>query len=331
MIDVFIIGSGRSGTTWLSAIFDSHPDTLLIHEPDEIRSDRRVPFNPGTGDIAHGRQDAADYAGELAGVRALRAVQKQPFFKKTYRRPAAEALRRGLIFALAAAEKPLGRVLPLNRIQIPDLAAMPPQLVAKSVISVARLPLFAAAMPDTRFIHILRHPAGVTASRLKGAKIGKMPPARLPLDQLRLPLAEESGLTQEHVAEMGDVERSAWSWALTNDFALRACEGLPNVFVLRYEDLCEDPMAVSRSLLDWTGLGWHPQVDAFVGLSLKAQGDSRDYHGVVRDPKVVVHRWKQTMAAEDVAAIERAVGGTRPGRLFGIGADAGGADRKAQG
>lgn len=33
---ILILGSPRSGTTWLAAIFDSHEDILYRHEPDIV-------------------------------------------------------------------------------------------------------------------------------------------------------------------------------------------------------------------------------------------------------------------------------------------------------
>src|ERR1700712_4231116 len=33
---IFIFSSPRSGSTWLAKAFDSHPDTLYLHEPDIV-------------------------------------------------------------------------------------------------------------------------------------------------------------------------------------------------------------------------------------------------------------------------------------------------------
>ena len=31
---ILLVGLPRSGTTWVGKIFDSHPSTLYLHEPD---------------------------------------------------------------------------------------------------------------------------------------------------------------------------------------------------------------------------------------------------------------------------------------------------------
>lgn len=46
-----VLGSPRSGTTWLGKIFDSHPDVLYLHEPDTIRRNWDIPFLPEGEDL----------------------------------------------------------------------------------------------------------------------------------------------------------------------------------------------------------------------------------------------------------------------------------------
>ena len=41
---VFIVGTARSGTTFLAKLLDSHPDVLYRHEPDSVLVNTEIPF-----------------------------------------------------------------------------------------------------------------------------------------------------------------------------------------------------------------------------------------------------------------------------------------------
>src|ERR1700757_2925244 len=67
---ILILGSPRSGTSWLAKIVDSHPDVLFRHEPDEASGTRA---NPTAQLLA------------WAQPTGLRVVAKRPWFQKSWR------------------------------------------------------------------------------------------------------------------------------------------------------------------------------------------------------------------------------------------------------
>ena len=66
---ILILGSPRSGTTWLAKIFDSHPDILYRHEPDELT----LP-EPGL--------DPAEQVRRWLRQRGLRAAAKRKYVRR---------------------------------------------------------------------------------------------------------------------------------------------------------------------------------------------------------------------------------------------------------
>ena len=64
---ILVLGYPRSGTTWLAKIFDSHPDILYRHEPDEL--------SPARPDMAPNVQIRT-----WLRQRGLRSAAKRPRF-----------------------------------------------------------------------------------------------------------------------------------------------------------------------------------------------------------------------------------------------------------
>ena len=52
MNNILLIGSGRSGTSFFQRIFDSHPDTFNLHEPDIVIPRKTPPFLVAPEDYA---------------------------------------------------------------------------------------------------------------------------------------------------------------------------------------------------------------------------------------------------------------------------------------
>lgn len=317
MKPVFLIGSGRSGTTFIQRVFDSHPDTLCLHEPDSIRRTTNPPFTPLEEDYDDLKDATARYVKELMSVRGLRAVSKRPFFHKSYRGPAREAARRGVLTVMNGLDLTLGRLVRMAACPIPDFADTSAAItVMKSVECLSRLPLIARACPDVQVVHILRHPCGFAASQLRGRKLGKMPPAKLFPSRLELPIAREHGLTVEKVEAMDPIERIAWGWTISNDTALTLSEGLPNVQPLVYDALCDNLLPEAKILLESCGLDGHAQVEEFLKFILGQSPDNRGYFSVVRNPRDAAHHWRQTMPKEQVDKIMAIATLSPAGRIF---------------
>ena len=130
----------------------------------------------------------------------------------------------------------------------------------------------------------------------------------------RTGVARSRGLTVERFFAMSAIERIAWRWALLNEKTLHELSGLPNCRVVRYEDLCDRPIEVSRDLLAFAHLDWADQTHAFVSSSTAREDGS--YYGVFKDPREAANKWRKTLPQEAIETILHVAGQTDSGRLF---------------
>ena len=306
---IFIFGSSRSGTTWAGKIFDSHPDVLYRHEPDIGLRAEHMPF------ICNAHEpfieEARNYLSELVNVRDVKTVGTQPVFERAYRNSVLHELRKAYISFL----KTGGRGLPmLNRWVIPDFTGSASlRVVIKSVSALGRTALYADAAPDSRIIHIIRHPCGHVASVLRGQELGKL--TTIPLGFCEADTAAEYGLTVEKLEAMSVAERAAWRWVVMNHKAMRDTEGNARVMRLRYEDLCAAPIDVSKQLMEFTGLSWEPEIETFLLSSTSSEGPET-FFGVYRYPLEAANKWQEQLAPEQIETIMDIVKDTPPGQLF---------------
>ena len=75
-------------------------------------------------------------------------------------------------------------------------------------------------------------------------------------------------------------------------------DGLRHCKLVRYEDLCEDPIAVARDLFSHTELDWNVQTEHFVRMSVSR--DQRSYYRTFR-------RWKRSVRRYALSAYPRGV------------------------
>ena len=315
---VLLIGSGRTGTTWIGRIFDSVPQTIYLHEPDLVVYDPAFPVVPDPETMPELVAVADRFLDRLAGARPLKAVAARPILRKPYRSTPAHFLRNALIYGLRGLEEVIGSRV--QKLHVPDLVGRRHRAglttVIKSVSGLGRLPIFAAARPTTPIVHVIRHPCAVVASLLRGIAEGKMPRPRLYDPQLRLPPAQRRGLDRAAADRLDDLETIAWRWLVMNEWALEAAPGDARVRVLRYEDMALDPMTTARELLAWCGLPWTEATENFLSRSSRGPAEGVRYHGVIRDSRAASERWREELDEAQIARIEAITGDSAPGRLY---------------
>ena len=292
---ILIVGAPRSGTTWLAKIFDSHPDVLYRHEPDEVV--------PASGSIG---QDMARWVRQ----HDARTAGKRPFFRKSWQGTPAWLLRSALAYAGAAAER-----IGLPGWPIRDLGTLGcARVVIKSVRLSTGIGAFAQAYPSGRAVLIVRHPCGQVASVMRGARDGRFalaePGTDMPFDEAEaVRFAARHGVDEPAFQRLPDAAKYAWSWRAFNETAWAAVSGQSNALVVVYEALCVRPAAEAQAILAFAGLAWHRQTEAFLARSTSGHG-AAGYYAVMRNSITAAEQWRTAMAAEDQDAVRAVVRGS---------------------
>ncbi|HWU55579.1 MAG TPA: sulfotransferase [Rhizomicrobium sp.] len=310
---IFIFSSARSGSTWVAKAFDSHPDTLYLHEPDIV--DRGSDLLPHwfDGDASGCEERARQYLSRLAQNRNLRTVGTRPIFRKTYRSDIAWKIRIGLIYAGKGLER-AGLTAMAERIEIPDMAraGFTPRLVVKSVSALGRIEALVKSAVPMSPILLLRNPCAFVQSYLRGNRMGVM---RAPGRMGRLLQTRSARRLNVDAAldkTEDPVERLAWEWLLANCEANDAIAQAGGI-VVKYEDVAASPEKELRSLFSRLGLDWPDSTTQFLQTSSAGEGS---YYSLTRDPLVAISRWKQEMPQAHIEKVQDIVSRAPVGRQY---------------
>ncbi len=316
---ILLFGMPRSGTTWLGKTFDSHPQTLYLHEPDSRDSLLDIPIVPDQLGYDEFANRAKNYVEALSTMRSIAVLGKLPLFNKEYYPPGYGLYLRSWIL--------LGKALGKFGIacSLPDPFSVRRErsrvLVWKSIESLARLPLFMSATAgDVWGIHILRHPGGYIDSVLRGERSGRFSsavPASEDYGFFELLLASEVNaryqLSMETIKHMSPVSRLAWRWVFVNEKAWSELKDHARYEIARYETLAMDPISGFKELFAAIGLPWAAETEAFLGRSTGT--DDKNYYSVVRDSARAANSWRDSLARKDQADIEDVI---RRSELCGV-------------
>jgi hypothetical protein len=269
----FIVGVPRSGTTLLRLQLDSH-------------SDLAIPPETGLGDLLAGVNGAAPTRAEL--LDAITALGTWPDFGVT-REELAEAFERAGRWSVADGVRAYYALYASSRGKS--------RYGDKTPGHARHMGAIAEALPEARFIHIIRDGRDVAAS-------------------LRdLPFAPAGG----------DMAAIAALWRDTIWRARRIAETLPHYVEVRYERLVTEPEAVLRELCDFLELTFDP---AMLEAHLRADrrlaelrtatfddgvvrfGDGTEIATLTRRPPDPsrVGRWREVLSEHEVARFERFAG-----------------------
>lgn len=315
---VLVVGSGRSGTTFLAKLLDSHPRVVYLHEPDSVLVDAELPFLPASDELEAYRARAGRYLERLEAVRTPKVYGHTPVFDKRYRSALGKQIFRLGVYAAKGVERAgLGRgalvLAPASPLPRHDPDSV---VVIKSVNSLGRARLFSLAVPGLRVLHIVRHPAAVVASRLRGIHKGVMG-ARNYIDSLfDAGYGDGYGWSREALKAASFEEQATFEWMAVNQRVYTEMRGSPRYRLVHYEHLCQRLEATARELFADAGLSWEPQSQAFIRSLEAAPAEGAGYFGVVRPPTSALARWREELGAEQVRRIEETARRCELGRMY---------------
>ena len=154
-----------------------------------------------------------------------------------------------------------------------------------------------------RVIFLVRHPAGVASSF---AALGWLGPPCM--------RAFERRFGPGWCAEI-DVSRhlhSPWSQigavqAIALNFVRDLLDQWPDHMVVRYEDLCADPIAQFRRLCAFAQLDWTYHVEEAVRLQSGVhEHDRSDAYGTIRNSRRMADAWRRELEPAEIEAVKRA-------------------------
>ncbi len=312
---VLLMGVARSGTTWFGKMFDSHPDVLYRHEPDMVARECVLAASHSIENPESLNGRACAYLKTLADVHALKSVGSLPQFPKRYRSNLQNALHGSLVLG-ARALQIVG--IGGRRLAVPDMVLagrQPTRIVIKAVTLRNIAGVLARAMPRCRVIFIIRHPCGQVGSLLRGIR-GHRFEHDDPFDDVAATFeARAAGLTRSAFDTLDLVEQASWNWAVLNQKAANDLAGLPNVRIVLFQDAFDHPRDIARELLEFAGLAWNPQTEAFVRRSSAAQTSSR-YYSVWRSSPDPVEKWRTELSNADQERILAIANRFAVGRIF---------------
>ncbi|HEY9111294.1 MAG TPA: sulfotransferase [Rhodanobacteraceae bacterium] len=309
---ILLFGLPRSGTTWIGKLFDSHPDTLYRHEPDSVQR-LGMPLFPAVDAASRHRPELERFVASLPGMRSPEVVGKQPLFAKSYLSTASLFAYRASVLAAKAASK-TRRHVPCPYRPTGGNHGDVVYVVWKSIESLGRLGVCAKAMPDARVIHLMRHPCGHVASVLHGRTTHRFDgEASDTDDSWRLKMLLETATGRPYAARLDDLkelthaEQLAWIWMITHEKVLADTAHSENVLTVRYEDVCDEPVAMTRKMFEFAGLRWHPQTESFVRASTETTRSTTDtdYYSVFKPPRASAEHWRSELAPDAIERIMR--------------------------
>ncbi|NIM12122.1 MAG: hypothetical protein GTO45_08425 [Candidatus Aminicenantes bacterium] len=302
MKHVFVLGCERSGTTWLSNIFDSHPDVEFFMEPfaDYAAIFEKIP----------GRNIYSDHPGEELtnevknGYNKLYSL-KYPLFYKSGRPLYLKKLDKFIIESYQRIKRrfksPVSLkiqrydLLHLNTRNIPPdrqsrKSANPSFTVTKELRLNFKIGLISGAFPGAGILVCIRHPGAQAASIMKlfsRGSLGELHRSLLTfMDDIKnCPRFEKYRDLINHSDWENDPEIKLVLWWLINyDVMLEDLYRFQCTFrLVSHEEISEDPDKVVNRVFDFIGLDFVGEVRSYLDLSSKSNGDIQSNVDTRRD------------------------------------------------
>jgi len=331
---VFILGTQRSGTTWLANIFDSHPDCLHFYEPFAPAygifpyfPDEFVYLEPPAQRIAarlrHDLPRLVERRSRLFDP--VHATRRQFQFEAWLMGELEMWGRRTRVGAPAFASQ--FNLLHLNRIgQEPVVYFHKSDHIRVKAIKEVRLyfkvPFLADTFPEARFIHVVRHPAAVVNSMMNFLARGRLVEIRDHINDLAQtvsaqPRFESYRPLMERIRGGTLPEKLAAYWRVANETLATdaALLGERSLHIV-YEDVATDPLSRVSSMFRWCGLAMAPETEAYVRDSSTSRSERKTVLDTNRVSATYYRDWVGKTPAEVLAAVDAVCAGSPLMREF---------------
>lgn len=308
---MFVVGKGRSGTTWVGRLLDTFPHCLYKHEPflHLKRNAYTRWLNLDINDLT--LQETRNRFSSVYRS-CLHDVDMPPFFNKSFYNRNRIVLR--ALFTL-------GKVSSLCRSIYETYGTLkvsetPTDVVIKEVNLHIRQIVKLDRILQPHWVLMIRTPYGNIASYLRGIRLGLFPgPCEADKTSLRNAVESSEDVTLREwgptLNELSTAGFEALRWRVEVEPILDYIAKHERSYLLIYERFCVDPLSELAKLFVFLGWDMHTDTHAYlartVSKPLPTLGMRRTYYGTHRDPLEVANRWRKDLSPRDVEDISEVV------------------------
>lgn len=330
---VFLLGTQRSGTTWLANIFDASPHTLLFMEPFAPAYSLFPQFpepslfmkqsSPALDKFL--RQEALDRLLKYKSLFFPCSVTASTWFR-------VDMFLSRLIskFGIFVPQFLFDRtrkfnLLNLNRTDrnypVFHKEALPSTWVIKELRLAGKIPVLRSAYPQARFVVIIRHPAATVHSIMSWFQRHRLGELRQVLDtyleRIEVQIVAEPYRLLIERCRAGDlVHKVALYWRISYETLHNALKDDPLAPFIVYEKLAARPLETAEMLFSQLDIPWSNSVADYINHSTNTSLEKVTAITTVRDSTRAYRDWCDKISPETLRAVEEITGDSYLSDLF---------------
>lgn len=322
---LMIVGRGRSGTSWMGGIMNTYRYCIYKYEPF-----LKIPYCDWFENLNQPDAEKLRAQFEKLCLQCHHGVDMPPFLPKSFR-PRNPILLHAL-YALANRVKRykslyewygkpqinqaeheisiLIKQVNLPNEKLPDLC----RVLNPKIVGLVRNP----------FANVASHLVGVRGYLFKGAR-PKSPQPDLEKGKAKSIRAKINGLLREEIVQSGNkaflkysdcLEKmnlqtfAAVSWRVRVEPMVEFIENYSKGLLIVYEDMCGDPLGVSKRIFDFAGWEMTDFTKNYIKKTTTAKKIHRStfksYYSIFQDPRKSMNKWKTQLTDEeqrDIASV----------------------------
>lgn len=284
---IFILGIQRSGTTWLTNIFDSSPDSMVFMEPFAPTS-KIFPEFPKTNLFIKDSNACLDKLIQKEMMkRLLRHKSLLPFTSLLL--PNLFPLERKIVslwkknnykYMPYSFKSHVKKFSALNYHKMEDAFPIynkhshPNYWVIKELRLAGKLPLFIENFPNAHYVVIIRHPAATVNSIINWFEKNRLGELRRDISDYISDLETQS-ISKLYNDKIG-ISKSgqlahilALYWRISYETIFSQLRKNGNFHVIIYEQMVNEPKKIIAQLFNDIGISWNSSVDDYLAFSTR--------------------------------------------------------------
>lgn len=151
-----------------------------------------------------------------------------------------------------------------------------------------------------RIIYLLRHPVATASSFKRMGWAGEQFEFRLSAETLKQKIPHYPQFTHSFWAEHGAFQ------AFLLQETLKHAEGYDDFKLVKYKDICANPLTVFKDLYGFSGLEWNETVERKIRRHLHPEQINTDPYSIYRDTAHEVKKWKKQVPEEKIVDVKNA-------------------------